>query len=57
MLSIQGMNYLTSGDVPGLLGNTHPNIVPYQVFPTANGNIIVAEWVHTGRITRLRKLS
>ena len=42
MLSIQGLNYLTSGDVPGLLGNTHPNIVPYQVFPTANGNIIVA---------------
>ena len=42
MLSIQGLNYLTSGEVPGLLGNAHPNIVPYQVFPTADGNIIVA---------------
>ena len=42
LLSIQGLNYLTSGEVPGLLGNTHPNIVPYQVFPTADGNIIVA---------------
>ncbi len=41
-LSIQGLNYLTSGEVPGLLGNAHPNIVPYQVFPTADGNIIVA---------------
>ncbi len=41
-LSIQGMNYLSSGEVPGLLGNAHPNIVPYQVFPTSDGNIIVA---------------
>jgi crotonobetainyl-CoA:carnitine CoA-transferase CaiB-like acyl-CoA transferase len=41
-LSIQGMNYLTSGEVPGLLGNAHPNIVPYAVFPTADGNIIIA---------------
>ena len=42
LLSIQGLNYLTSGDVPELIGNTHPNIVPYQVFPTADGNIIIA---------------
>jgi crotonobetainyl-CoA:carnitine CoA-transferase CaiB-like acyl-CoA transferase len=42
MLSIQGLSYLTSGDVPGLLGNAHPSIVPYQVFPTMDGNIIVA---------------
>jgi crotonobetainyl-CoA:carnitine CoA-transferase CaiB-like acyl-CoA transferase len=41
-LSIQGLNYLTSGEVPGLLGNAHPNIVPYQVFPTSDGNIIIS---------------
>ena len=41
-LSIQGLNYLSSGETPGLLGNAHPNIVPYQVFPTSDGNIIVA---------------
>ena len=41
-LSIQGLNYLTSGDVPQLLGNAHPNIVPYQVFPVADGDIIFA---------------
>ncbi len=41
-LSIQGLNYLTSGEVPGLLGNAHPNIVPYQVFPTADGNVIIS---------------
>lgn len=36
-----GMNYLHAGDL-GRLGNAHPNIVPYQVFPTADGHIIVA---------------
>jgi crotonobetainyl-CoA:carnitine CoA-transferase CaiB-like acyl-CoA transferase len=41
-LSIQGLNYLTSREVPGLLGNAHPNIVPYQVFPTADGNVIIS---------------
>jgi crotonobetainyl-CoA:carnitine CoA-transferase CaiB-like acyl-CoA transferase len=41
-LSIQGLNYLTSGEVPGLLGNAHPNIVPYQVFPAEDGNIIIS---------------
>ncbi|MEE2760573.1 MAG: CaiB/BaiF CoA-transferase family protein [Pseudomonadota bacterium] len=42
MLSIQGSSYLISGEVPGLLGNAHPSIVPYQVFPTSDGNVIVA---------------
>jgi crotonobetainyl-CoA:carnitine CoA-transferase CaiB-like acyl-CoA transferase len=41
-LSIQGLNYLVSGEVPELLGNAHPNIVPYQVFPTSDGNIIIS---------------
>lgn len=35
-------NYLTSGDVPGLLGNEHPNIVPYQTFHTADKQIVIA---------------
>ena len=42
MLSIQAMNYLATGNSPHRLGNQHPNIVPYQVFPTADGNIILA---------------
>ena len=41
-LSNQGMNYLASGEVPPRLGNAHPNIVPYQVFKTADGHVIVA---------------
>ncbi|MFQ6016958.1 MAG: CaiB/BaiF CoA transferase family protein [Kiloniellaceae bacterium] len=41
-LSIQGLNYLASGKVPERLGNAHPNIVPYQSFATADGDIILA---------------
>jgi crotonobetainyl-CoA:carnitine CoA-transferase CaiB-like acyl-CoA transferase len=42
MLSIMGANYLATGKNPPRLGNAHPNIVPYQSFPTADGNIILA---------------
>jgi crotonobetainyl-CoA:carnitine CoA-transferase CaiB-like acyl-CoA transferase len=41
-LSIQGMTYLTTGEAPGRIGNTHPSIVPYQVFPTRDGSVILA---------------
>jgi len=40
--TIQGMNYLATGNNPPRLGNAHPNIVPYQVFRTANGSILLA---------------
>lgn len=42
MLSIMGANYLSTGKVPPRLGNSHPNIVPYQSFPTADGDIVLA---------------
>ncbi|WP_028793778.1 CaiB/BaiF CoA transferase family protein [Thalassobaculum salexigens] len=38
----EGTNYLVSGEVPKPLGNEHPNIVPYKVFPTADGHVILA---------------
>lgn len=41
-LSMQGLNYLTSGTAPPRYGNAHPNIVPYQAFATADGHIILA---------------
>lgn len=41
-LANQGSNYLVSGDVPGRIGNAHPNIVPYQSFATQDGHMIVA---------------
>jgi crotonobetainyl-CoA:carnitine CoA-transferase CaiB-like acyl-CoA transferase len=42
MLANQAMNYLATGTAPGRTGNAHPNIVPYQVFPVADGDVIVA---------------
>jgi crotonobetainyl-CoA:carnitine CoA-transferase CaiB-like acyl-CoA transferase len=41
-LSYQAMNFLTTGEEPGRIGNTHPNIVPYQAFATADGDVVVA---------------
>jgi crotonobetainyl-CoA:carnitine CoA-transferase CaiB-like acyl-CoA transferase len=42
VLANQALNYLVSGKVPQRIGNAHPNIVPYQVFPVADGHVIVA---------------
>ena len=41
-LSNQALAFLVSGKVPAPMGNTHPSIVPYQVFAAADGHIIVA---------------
>ena len=41
-LANQGMNYLATGENPVRLGNQHPNIVPYQVFPTADGYMVLS---------------
>jgi crotonobetainyl-CoA:carnitine CoA-transferase CaiB-like acyl-CoA transferase len=41
-LANQAMNYLVSGKPPQRMGNAHPNIVPYQDFPTADGDMILA---------------
>lgn len=38
----QGVAHLVSGEVPGRLGNGHPTIVPYETFPAADGNFILA---------------
>lgn len=41
-LANQAGNHLISGKVPSRMGNAHPNIVPYQDFPTADGDMILA---------------
>ena len=41
-LANQGMNYLATGENPPRLGNQHPNIVPYQVFATADGHVVLS---------------
>jgi crotonobetainyl-CoA:carnitine CoA-transferase CaiB-like acyl-CoA transferase len=52
VLANQAMNYLASGVAPKRIGNAHPNIVPYQVFPVADGHIIIA----TGNDSQFAKL-
>jgi crotonobetainyl-CoA:carnitine CoA-transferase CaiB-like acyl-CoA transferase len=41
-LANQAMNYLATKQDQPRLGNQHPNIVPYQVFPTADGHIVLS---------------
>ncbi|MES2115630.1 MAG: CaiB/BaiF CoA-transferase family protein [Pseudomonadota bacterium] len=41
-LANQASNYLAGGVLPTRMGNSHPNIVPYQDFPTADGDMILA---------------
>jgi crotonobetainyl-CoA:carnitine CoA-transferase CaiB-like acyl-CoA transferase len=52
VLGNQALNYLISGELPQRIGNAHPNIVPYQVFPVADGHIIIA----TGNDSQYQKL-
>jgi crotonobetainyl-CoA:carnitine CoA-transferase CaiB-like acyl-CoA transferase len=42
VLANQALNFLVSGNAPKRLGNAHPSIVPYEVFPVADGHIIIA---------------
>jgi crotonobetainyl-CoA:carnitine CoA-transferase CaiB-like acyl-CoA transferase len=41
-LTYEGLNYLTSGEVPKRRGNEHPNIVPYKTMPCTDGYVILA---------------
>ncbi|WP_285422712.1 CaiB/BaiF CoA-transferase family protein [Pseudomonas sp. efr-133-TYG-103a] len=52
-LANQAMNYLTTGTSPRRLGNAHPNIVPYQDFPTADGDFILT----VGNDSQFRKFA
>lgn len=53
MLANQAMNFLVGGRAPGRLGTAHPNIVPYQAFPTRSGHIMVA----VGNDAQFRRLT
>ncbi len=41
-LANQNSNYLVGGQIPERMGNAHPNVVPYQTFPTQDGDLILA---------------
>lgn len=51
-LANQAMNYLTTGHSPVRMGNSHPNIVPYQDFPTADGDMVLT----VGNDSQFRRL-
>ena len=42
MTSQQASNYMHSSKTPLRMGNAHVNIVPYQVFATKDGHIVIA---------------
>jgi glutaryl-CoA transferase len=42
LLAYQNTNYFATGRSPARIGNLHPNIVPYQPFRTADGEVIIA---------------
>ncbi len=42
MLANQASNYLVGGKTPKRMGNAHSNIVPYQVFATRDGHMVLA---------------
>lgn len=52
VLANQALNYLVTGKSPMRMGNAHPNIVPYQVFPVADGHVVIA----TGNDAQFRRL-
>jgi crotonobetainyl-CoA:carnitine CoA-transferase CaiB-like acyl-CoA transferase len=51
-LGNQAMNYLVSGKTPRRGGNRHPNIQPQDVFPCADGFIVLAVG-NDGQFTKL----
>jgi crotonobetainyl-CoA:carnitine CoA-transferase CaiB-like acyl-CoA transferase len=42
VLANQALFYLVAGRPPARLGNAHATVVPYQVFPAADGHLIIA---------------
>jgi crotonobetainyl-CoA:carnitine CoA-transferase CaiB-like acyl-CoA transferase len=52
VLANQAANYLASGVSPKRMGNGHANVVPYQAFATADGQLVVA----VGNDSQYRKL-
>ena len=56
MLANQASNYLVGGNTPKRMGNAHVNVVPYQVFKTADGHIVLAVG-NDGQFQRFCKLA
>jgi formyl-CoA transferase/CoA:oxalate CoA-transferase len=42
LLTYQAAIYFATGAAPRRMGNRHPTIVPYETFPTADGEVVLA---------------
>lgn len=42
VLANQAQNYFATGVSPKRKGNAHPNLMPYEVFPAADGHLVIA---------------
>ncbi|MEO1724848.1 MAG: CaiB/BaiF CoA-transferase family protein [Pseudomonadota bacterium] len=42
VLANQNANHLVGGRVPSRMGNKHPNVMPYSVYPVRDGHVIIA---------------
>jgi crotonobetainyl-CoA:carnitine CoA-transferase CaiB-like acyl-CoA transferase len=51
-LANQAQNYFCSGKPPTRTGDYHPNLVPYQPFPTADGEQIIIAIGNNGQFQR-----
>jgi crotonobetainyl-CoA:carnitine CoA-transferase CaiB-like acyl-CoA transferase len=56
VLANQASNYLVGGQAPRRMGNAHVNVVPYQVFKTRDGYIVLAVG-NDGQFQRFCKLA
>ena len=56
MLANQASNYLVGGKTPKRMGNAHVNVVPYQVFKTKDGHLVLAVG-NDGQFQRFCKLA
>src|SRR5207247_398533 len=41
-LTNQASGFVAGGVVPGILGNAHPSIAPYEVYEVADGKFVIA---------------
>jgi crotonobetainyl-CoA:carnitine CoA-transferase CaiB-like acyl-CoA transferase len=55
VLANQNLNFLATGKSPSRIGNRHPNIVPYEVVPVADGHLILAVG-NDGQFARVCKI-
>lgn len=55
VMANQAASFLATGNNPSRLGNAHPSIVPYQVFPTADDSMVIAVG-NDGQFARLAEV-